>query len=314
MSRTWRFASTTSAAAALAFLLVVPSRVRAVEAEPDVVEAAAGDADPLYGDDFDRELEAQPSGFWDPFEPVNRGLLHVNRFVDRVLLDPVTNAYDWIVPERVEPAIRRMFQHFATPAELLNDLLQFRFRHAGGTAARFIVNTGTGPMGLYDFARCNGLVHHHADFGQTLASWGIPSGPYLILPVFGPSNVRDGFGDLVDGLLHPARYFLGPAQQLTFGSGAGLATREKHYKALNELEKSTIDFYAALRNAYYQARMAEIVEGVDRDIVVPPHAETDAPCSATLDGAKERVIGGPVQHGLPADPVSRWRPTSVSRS
>ena len=311
MSRTRRFASNTSALAALALVLSFPVSSCAQAGGGQEGVQAPGESDPLYSDDFDRELEAQPSGFPDPFEPVNRGTLHFNRFLDRVLLDPVTHVYDFIIPELAEPAIRRMFQHFATPAELFNELLQLRFRHAGGTAVRFVVNSSVGVVGLFDFARCEGFVHHHADFGQTLAGYGIPSGPYLIVPIFGPSNVRDGFGNLVDGFLHPARYFLGPAQQLTFGSGAGLAAREKHYKALNELEKSTIDFYAALRNAFYQARIAEIEEGVDRDIVVPPQAESDAPCTPTLDSAEERHVGGPVPRGLPADPVSRWRhPTS----
>jgi phospholipid-binding lipoprotein MlaA len=312
MTFTWRFASRISAAAAVV-LVVLGTPSCWGQGAGEAVQAPPANVDPLYGEDFDRELEAQPNGFPDPLEPVNRGILHVNRFLDRVLLDPVTHVYDFIIPERAEPAIRRMFQHLATPAEFLNDVLQFRFQHAGGTLLRFFVNSTVGVAGAFDFARCNGFVHHHADMGQTLASYHIPSGPYLILPLFGPSNVRDGFGDLVDGLLHPARYFLGPAQQLTFGSGAGLATREKHYKALNELEKSTIDFYAALRNAYYQARMAEIKEGVDRDIVVPPGAEADAPCTPTFDGAERRHMP-PVSRMPPQAPVSRWRPISVSRS
>lgn len=272
--------------------------------------AGAGDDDPLYGDEFDRELEAQPSGFPDPLEDMNRGVLHFNRFVDEIFLDPITRVYDYFIPEAVEPAIRRAFQHFATPAVLLNETLQVRMEDMAETAGRFVVNSTVGVFGLFDVARCEGLEHHHADFGQTLANYHVGSGPYLVVPLLGPSNVRDLSGDVVDGLLHPARYFLGPAQQLTFGSGAGLATREKHYQALSALEETAVDFYAALRNAYYQARTAEIEEGVDRDLVVPPRPEADAPCARTLDGRSGRAIGPPPARGLPVDPVSRW---SLSR-
>jgi phospholipid-binding lipoprotein MlaA len=192
--------------------------------------------------------------------------------------------------------------------------LQVRFGNAGVTTGRFVVNSTVGVIGLFDFARCEGLHYHNADFGQTLALYGIDSGPYLMLPVFGPSNVRDLLGDLVDGFFHPARYLLGPPQLLTYGGGAGLATRERHYLELNELEKSAIDFYAALRNAYYQARKAEIEEGVQRDLVAPPRPELEAPCSRTLSGQPERHIGPPPALGLPADPISRWSRRAARRS
>jgi phospholipid-binding lipoprotein MlaA len=281
----------------------------------DAADDAGGTADdPLYGDEFDRELEEQQSGFPDPLEKLNRGTLHVNRFLDRLLLDPLTHLYDVLVPEAIEPAIRRAFQHFGTPAELLNETLQFRLGDAGETVLRFGVNTTVGVFGLFDFARCEGLEHHHADFGQTLASYHIGSGPYLIVPLLGPSTVRDLFGDFVDALLHPARYFLGPTQQLTFGGGAGLAAREKHYQALDELENTAVDFYAALRNAFYQARTAEIEQGVDRDVVAAEGVDADATCARTVDGKRERTIGPPPARGLPADPVSRWSPRAAGQS
>jgi len=266
--------------------------------------------DPLFDEDdeYDRDIAGQQAGFPDPLETPNRGILHFNRFFDRLIFDPITRLYDWLIPEPMEPAIRRAFQHWASPSILLNDVLQLHFGSARDTCVRFVVNSTVGLGGLFDFARCNGFERHSSDFGQTLANYGVPSGPYLMLPLFGPSNVRDAFGDLVDAFLHPARYFLGPAQALTYGSSAGLATRERHYHALNELEKSAVDFYAALRNAYYQARMAEIEEQVDRDVVGPMREEYQAPCTATLDGAKERTIGPRPARGLSVRPATRWSP------
>ncbi len=278
----------------------------------DVHERLAGaepQYDPLFDDDaFEQELAGEPVGFPDPLEGMNRVVLGINRKIDRFLLDPLTRLYDVLVPEPVEPVVRRTFQHYGSASVLLNDILQLRLRDAATTAGRFAVNTAVGLGGLFDYARCWGWKRHTADFGQTLAHYGVGSGPYLILPLFGPSTARDAFGDLVDGLLHPARYILGPAQQLTYGSGAGLATRERHYQALNELEASAVDFYAALRNAYYQARMAEIRERTDRDLVVPVREESNGPCARTLDGLPERRIGPPPARGLAGDPVSRWSP------
>jgi hypothetical protein len=228
-----------------------------------------------------------------------------------VLLDPVTHVYDFLIPELAEPAIRRMFQHFATPAELLNEVLQLRFHHAGGTLLRFVVNSSVGVVGLFDFARCEGFVHHHADFGQTLAKYGIPSGPYLIVPIFGPSNVRDGIGDLVDGFLHPARYF--PRSRATAHVRKRRGTGGPR-EALQGAERAREEHDRFLRGA--AQRVLPGTHRRDRGRRGPRHrrpaaGESDAPCTPTLDSAEERHVGGPVPRGLPADPVSRWRhPTS----
>jgi len=275
-----------------------------------VAEAPEADAvDPLFDDEFEAELAAR-RGFPDPLEEINRSMLALNKVIDRVLLDPLTRLYGFVMPDPVKPAMRRSFQHFAAGSVLLNDLLQLHPERGLATTGRFLVNTTVGLAGLFDFARCEGLGPHHADFGQTLALYGIGSGPYLVLPVFGPTTVRDAFGDVVDGLLHPARYFLGPAQQLTYGTGAGLSTREAYYQSLKELEKSSVDYYAALRNAFYQARMAEISKGVDYDIATPPRDRGGGPCTRTLAGHESRRVGPAVARGLAVEPVSRWNRSS----
>jgi phospholipid-binding lipoprotein MlaA len=274
-------------------------RVQASEGAPRVER----EPDPLFDDDYDSALDGKPAGFPDPLEPVNRGFLRVNRVLDRLVLDPVTKFYDLVVPESVEPAIRRSFRHFASTSILLNDLLQVHPRSTGRTAVRLIVNSTVGVAGLFDFARCNGYYRHGADFGQTLWHYGVGSGPYFVLPVFGPSNLRDAFGDLVDGLLHPALYLLGPAEQLTYGSGYGLAAREEHYKSLEALEDSAVDFYAALRNAYYQVRQAELTAGTNPGR--PKEDEYDGRCTRTLSSDPGVAPDAPRGGGYVA-PVSRW--------
>jgi len=283
---------------------------RAADAEPAQVEAQAPtppdgrQPDPLFDENYDDELASKPAGFPDPLEPLNRVTFRLNRILDHVILDPVTHLYDLLVPEPLKPAIRRVFRNLASGSVLLNDILQAHPRAAGRTAVRFVVNMTTGLGGAFDFARCGGLYRHNADFGQTLSYYGVGSGPYLVLPIFGPSNVRDAFGDIVDGFMHPAIYLLGPIEQLTYGGGLGIATREEHYHSLQALEKSAVDFYAALRNAYYQVRIAEIQDGPGTSKKHPLDDDYAGPCTRTLSGQAEPLLR---TRGLPADPVSRWR-------
>ena len=220
-----------------------------------------GRADPLAADDvFDLELDAQPVGFPDPLEPMNRGLLRFNVGLDRWLLDPFTRFYGWLFPGIVKRSIRRVFLNLNAPPILVNDMLQLEWKDAGITLSRFVINSSFGLAGLMDVAAPIGLERHSSDFGQTLSLAGLGSGPYLMLPVFGPSNARDGVGDIIDTLLSPAAWFfpLGSAGQLFYGGSAGLSVREEKFEQLKALKESSVDFYASLRNAYYQHRTAEI--------------------------------------------------------
>jgi len=177
-------------------------------------------------------------------------------------MDPITRAYTFAVPAPARRSIRRAFANLNSPSIFANDALQLRPLDAGVTAARFVVNTTAGVVGLFDVAERIGLEGHHADFGQTLALAGVPSGPYLVLPVFGPTTARDGVGTLVDFVFEPTTYILAPGAQLVFTSilrtGTGFSTWETQSDALHALQASSIDFYAALRNAYFQNRVAEI--------------------------------------------------------
>jgi phospholipid-binding lipoprotein MlaA len=227
-------------------------------APADVVSSPPNDA-------FDEEFEEQAAGFPDPLEPINRGTLRLNQGLDRWLLDPITRLYGFILPAPVRYSIRRFLSNLNSPSVFVNDLLQCEWKDAGITAARFGINTTAGLAGLFDPATPLGLARHHSDFGQTLALAGVGSGPYLMLPALGPTTVRDGFGFLVDALFRPTTYVLGPGDQIAFttihGGSSGIAVRDEHIEEIRVLRESSVDYYAALRNAYYQNRIAEIWNG-----------------------------------------------------
>ena len=231
-------------------------------AEPDETKP---EPDPLFDDIFDEDYEEEPVGYPDPAEATNRGTLAFNRVVDKWLLDPVTEAYQFLVPTPARIAISRVFLNLSSTKVLVNDLLQFEWIDASVTGARLVVNSTAGIAGLFDVADWMGLEAHESDFGQTLALAGTPSGPYVVLPILGPSNVRDGIGTVIDGFFQPTYYILGPAdliigptEILLYSGSSGLSTRERHFAELKALEDSSIDFYAALRSGYYQDRVAEI--------------------------------------------------------
>ena len=234
-------------------------------AEERAAESAGGEPDPLFDDIFDEEFDDQPVGYSDPLEETNRGVFAFNRHVDEWILDPITKAYRWAVPKPARRGIARFFLNLGSTKILVNDFLQLEWKDAGVTTARLVINTTVGILGIFDVAAPLGLERHESDFGQTLALAGTPSGPYIVLPVLGPANVRDGVGTLVDSFLQPTYYVLGPTdliigptEILLYGGSSGISTRDRHYLELKALEDSSVDFYASLRSGYYQDRVAEI--------------------------------------------------------
>lgn len=243
--------------------LVASAEVPGESPEPPPASAipqgdSAEDED-FYRDDFGSDVESR-----DPWEPANRLFFGVNDILDTVLFDPITQGYQFVVPEFGRRCVRRLFSNLNSTSVIVNELFQLRFQDAAVTTGRLILNTSLGWGGLFDAAVEAGLEEKHADFGQTLAKVGVASGPYLVLPLFGPSTIRDGFGDLVDRGLQPLTYVLGPTPQLVLGAGEGLSLREEHAEALDALEKSAVDFYAVLRSAYFQSREAELGLPADR--------------------------------------------------
>jgi phospholipid-binding lipoprotein MlaA len=262
----------------------------AVGARTPPVLAGAHEPDPL-----DEAPETAPSAS-DPFEHVNRVTFAVNDRIDRWMIEPVTRVYAFIVPAPGRRAVRRALTNLNAPAVFVNDILQLEPKDAAVTAARFTVNTTVGVLGFLDVAERMGLEGHHSDFGQTLALCGVPSGPYLIVPVVGPTTARDGTGYLVDVLFRPTTYILTPgATLLMFTSiqegSTGIAARDAHADELRALEASSIDYYASPRSAFLQDRAARIwARRQDRG----PRARVRQALRALLPAGSE--IGDPAPH------------------
>lgn len=232
--------------------------------------------DPLL-DEFDAELEA--TAIPDPMERMNRGVFAGNRVVDRVLLDPVTKIYGRIVPGPIKRAVRGVFDNLNQPVVIANDLLQLRPRRAGSATARFLLNSTFGWGGIFDPALEAGFPAHTADFGQTLGRYGVGPGIYLVIPLLGPSTTRDFVGAVVDMALRPDTWLLPVPPRLLLGGTSGISIRELHLESLEALEESSVDFYSAIRSAYWMSREA-FVRGQEPASAAPPAAEEKAQASA----------------------------------
>jgi phospholipid-binding lipoprotein MlaA len=201
----------------------------------------------------------------DPLEPTNRKILEANMVLDKILLRPVAKAYVTILPEEARDALRRVLDNLKEPVVVINNVLQGRLDSAGITVGRFVVNSTLGVAGLMDVASKWGMERQPADFGQTLYVLGFPEGPYLILPVFGPSNPRDAIGMGVDAYIDPFALLATAenADELEISRFVldGVDQRARVLDVLDDLQKNSLDFYAALRSLSQQKRAAELRRG-----------------------------------------------------
>jgi phospholipid-binding lipoprotein MlaA len=216
-------------------------------------------------DPADKEAVAEFNEINDPAEPTNRAVFGINRGLDAALLKPVATAYRDATPKFFQNRINDALDNLRSPVIFLNDVLQGELERAVTTLVRFIINSTLGLLGLNDIATDLGIEGHDEDFGQTLAVWGVPEGPYVMLPLFGPSNPRDAIGIVVDFLLDPFNIWAGNTNR-DFAIFARSGTRAVdlraiHMEALDELEKSSLDFYASIRSLYRQRRANEINNG-----------------------------------------------------
>ena len=227
-------------------------------AAPEGETPASPGPDPLFEDPEAAEYEpAAPVP--DPLEPANRAFFGFNRKLDDWFWSPVTRAYQFVTPEPARRGIRRALRNLNTPIFFVNNLLQLRLRDAGETLGAFALNSTLGIFGLLEPSKEAGWEAHPADFGQTLDLVGVGSGPYVVVPILGPTTVRDGFGSAVDRFFQPLNYVIPIVPiQLLWGGGAGLSLREESSDKLDALEKSSVDFYSVMRSAFLQSREKEI--------------------------------------------------------
>ncbi|MDR3526969.1 MAG: VacJ family lipoprotein [Rhizomicrobium sp.] len=203
-----------------------------------------------------------PPGEYDPFEPVNREVFAFNHALDKNAALPAATFYKNALPEDVRTGVHNFMSNLSTPVTLANDLLQGEFTHAGYAVCRATVNSTIGIGGVLDPASDYGCLDHDEDFGQTLGVYGVPGGPYLVLPLLGASLPRDLVGKLVvDGYFNPLSYlkYNGKIYVSLAQNGIKLVDQRSHAVAmLREVERTSIDYYAAMRALYIQKRNAAI--------------------------------------------------------
>ncbi len=206
----------------------------------------------------------------DPWEDWNRGTQKFNDNVDDYVMKPVAKGYQYVTPEVVDESITNFFSNLKDIGVTVNDLLQLKFKQGGMDAGRFLVNSTVGVVGLIDVASMIDLPKHNEDFGQTLGVWGVPSGPYLVLPFIGPSSPRGAAGLVGDAVMHPLTYtFLVGGSLSTAASAAATGARSVEavdkradfLKVEKVATEAAIDRYAYFREAYKQRRKYLIYDG-----------------------------------------------------
>jgi len=209
----------------------------------------------------DTEAQADFRELNDPIEPTNRFFYKVNDAIDTYALRPAAVAYRDVVPGAVRRPIHNVLTNVGTPAMFANDVLSAKPRRAGDDMMRFLINTTAGGLGLFDVATGWGYPEHNVDFGLTLALWGVEGGPFLYLPIIGPSNPRDavGFGaNTVLDLLTWASFGGSTAVNLTRYGVTALDTRERFIDPIDSVKRSALDPYATFRSLYRQNRTDEV--------------------------------------------------------
>ena len=213
-----------------------------------------------------QEKDAEPDNeISDPLESFNRAMFDFNLFLDDAIGKPLAEAYRNVLPEPVRDSIRNFIRNLNSPVILANDLLQGEGERANDTLARFLVNSTLGVGGLFDVAFDMGYSYHSEDFGQTLAVHGVKEGPYLVLPVLGPSSLRGTTGKAVDTFLNPLTYIAAAndADIWLYGMRGTDAVdfRSRNIESLDQLKRDSLDFYSLIRSIYDQHRRNEILNG-----------------------------------------------------
>jgi len=231
----------------------------------------------------------------DPWERFNRSVFNFNEALDRAIAKPVAKGYVKVTPRVIRTGISNAYSNLDTVPTVINDLLQGKFRQAGHDSARFLMNSTLGLGGLFDPASAAGLDSNDEDLGQTLGKWGMKAGPYLMLPVLGPSSARDAFSRAADTYLEPVWYLEDDSTRYWIRFGDLLDQRAGLLELDAQLERS-YDRYAFIRNAWIQRREYQVKDGdVDdqsqeledefKDDPVSSHTPETAPAPAPADPA-----------------------------
>ncbi len=192
----------------------------------------------------------------DPYEDFNRNMFSFNKALDDYVANPIVDAYSWVTPSFVQTGIGNFFSNLKDVNVVLNDLMQAKFMQGGEDFGRFLLNSSIGLGGLFDIATDAGLVKHEEDFDQTFATWGIPQGPYLVLPVLGPTTGRGIPGGILDVAANPASYVGKPIQMLAL-----LNERANADSSIKIVDEAALDPYVFTREGFLQRRNHLITDG-----------------------------------------------------
>ena len=241
----------------------------------------------------------------DPLQPVNRGTYRFNVAVDKATLKPAATAYRDYVPKVVQTGVGNFFTNLSVPATAVNDLLQGKPLAASQDLLRFVINTTLGWGGVFDIASPSGVPVHTEDFGQTLGKWGVPPGPYLMVPLLGPSTLRDLPSAVADRLLEPL-YWFNPGNARWVSLGLSVVNTRAGLLPLDDTISKAYDPYAFVRNAYLQRREYLIYDGnpperpVDEELLeeeegeaVPDAADTEATGGTTVEEGADAASATP---------------------
>jgi phospholipid-binding lipoprotein MlaA len=217
---------------------------------------------PLHAED---EVDHLSRSSTDPWEGVNRKTFRFNRGVDRVFFNRLSSHSDGLIPKPVTLGVRNFFSNLNDINIAVNNLLQGKFKHALSDGGRFVVNTTMGLGGLFDVATLMKLEKHYEDFGQTFGKWGVPSGPYLVIPLFGPSSVRDAAGLVGDYALDPVLYV--PETKVVVGLFILRAVNMRNdlQSITDIIDQAALDPYAFERDSWLQKREFDIRDGSFED-------------------------------------------------
>jgi phospholipid-binding lipoprotein MlaA len=197
----------------------------------------------------------------DPWESLNRKIYAFDQGLDRAIIRPAAMAYKHVLPSPLRKVVRNLLSNAGEPPTIANDILQARFRRAGKETGRFLLNTVAGVGGLFDMATGAGLDHEGTNFGVTLGRWGVKPGPYIFLPIAGPSTVRGVVGTAVNGALDPLYWINYPdktAVSLARALVGGLDLRAESDASLKSLTADATDPYATIRSAYLQNLQSQV--------------------------------------------------------
>jgi phospholipid-binding lipoprotein MlaA len=234
----------------------------------------------------------------DPLEPMNREIFKFNDVIDRTVAQPVAKGYQKVTPQPLRQAISNFFSNLGDLGNVANNLLQLKITDATEDFVRFAFNSTFGLGGLIDWATPAGLPKHHQDFGLTLGHWGVPSGPYLVLPLFGPSSFRDSLSYAVDYRFNLITYFE-PGVRNPMWLAQFISARSDLLGASDLLQAAALDKYSFVRDAFTQQRASLLRSGNATPAPLPNYGDPDAPGAgaAPADGASGAAGAAPT--GLP---------------